>query len=92
MRILSSLFEMYGDMTGLRINSRIFGCQNLKRPLKQLKTQWFLKTSKRVSSLRHDLQEIQHYTMHGECRDDLLQEQKKLMAELEKWSKIEEQI
>lgn len=63
-------------------------CQSLKK----LNSQWFLKTTKRVANIRQQLQLIQHSLLESNGRVDLIREEKSLLAELEKWSKIEEHI
>lgn len=55
-------------------------CQKLRKPLKQLNSRWFLKTSERVNNIRQQLKEIQYYTMRRECDREQLQEEKRLMA------------
>lgn len=65
-------------------------CNNLKHPLKQLNTRCFAKTADRVEGIRQKLQVTQQLIQQGST--NLLQEEKFLTAELEKWSKIEESI
>lgn len=67
-------------------------CQKLKGPLKQLNTKWFVKTSERVDGLRTQLHSIQQLISQIDNNTELIQDEKRTLAELEKWSGIEEQI
>lgn len=67
-------------------------CHKLKGPLKKLNTQWFLKTTKRVEGIKKQLHCIQHPMSQNRTNVELIQEESWLLAELEKWSGIEEQI
>lgn len=66
-------------------------CTRLKGPLKKLNTKWFANTSARVESIRQELKRTQQELQTG-YREAGYQEEKILLAELEKWSAIEERI
>lgn len=66
-------------------------CMRLKEPIKKINTQWFVKTKERLEDIRHNLQQVQHL-LSGNPSDELLHDEKRLLVELEKWSKIEENI
>lgn len=64
-------------------------CQQLKEPLKALNTTWYKNTSERIEKMRQDLKACQQQLQ----QDDSYQaEEHRLLAELEKWSKIEKNI
>lgn len=67
-------------------------CHKLKTPLKELNTKWFLKTNERVCSLRQKLQLVQIRLQQDPVGLEILQEEKTVLGELEKWSNIEENI
>lgn len=64
-------------------------CQSLKKPLEQLNAKWYMRTTKKVDALRKGLQDTQH-NLQRSYDISLIQEEKKLMVELEKLSNIEE--
>lgn len=66
-------------------------CQELNRSFKQLNTQWYVKTSEKVASLRQALQMTQNSLQRGSDRE-LIQEEQRLITKLEKWSNIAEKI
>lgn len=66
-------------------------CQSLKVPLKQLNTQWFRRTTEKVEGIRTQLQFIQQKLVTYK-EQNIIQEEKRLLEELEKWSGIEEKL
>lgn len=54
-------------------------CQKLKDHLKQLNSQWFVKTSKKVAGIRQQLQLIQHRS-NEHREEELMLEENKLLG------------
>lgn len=65
-------------------------CQLLKGPLKQLNTRWFTGVSDKIAGFRRELYEVQLQSQHGNLSE--IQREKDLLAQIEKWDKIEESI
>lgn len=65
-------------------------CNRLKHPLKLLNNRWFMKTAEKVEGVRQQLQETQQLIQQGDT--NLVQDERRLLAELEKSSQIEERI